>query len=308
MKDLGIVVPIVTPCTLGGELDLDGLKAVCHDMMSAGCGGIFVAGSSGRGPWFSRKERATICRTVADQIGGDDSLAAGCMASGLPDMLENARAMADAGAHIAVVTAPGYFDYSQKEVETILLKFADASPLPVMLYDIPEFAGLKLDGDVILRLARHGNIIGFKDSSGDFDRFKSMIPAMSDLPNFYLFQGKERVLADSLFLGASGFVVSMVHVDPRPFVALHQAVRSGKMELAQHLQAEMNRVMDLVEESLEQRPETSTFFHFLNRVLRQRGVCDNILLHHDGDCPPWVADIARKASEICQAMSSINQD
>ena len=113
------MVPIVTPCTPSGELDLDGLRVVCQDMVGAGCSSVFVVGSSGRGPWFSRDDRARICRTVADEISGDVSLPAGCMASGLPQMLENAYVMADAGAQMAVVTAPGYFHYNQKEIETI---------------------------------------------------------------------------------------------------------------------------------------------------------------------------------------------
>jgi 4-hydroxy-tetrahydrodipicolinate synthase len=220
-------------------------------------------------------------------------------------MLENVYAMADAGAQMAVVTAPGYFRYNQREIETIFLKFADASPLPVIVYDIPDLVGIKLDGDMIIRLAGHGNIVGFKDSTADFDRFKKLLTGIGDIYEFCVLQGKERFLADSLIEGASGFVVSLLQIDPRPFVALNKAVCSGKTELAHRIQAEINKVVVLVEESFEQRPETSTLFHFLNWSLRHRGVCDNILLDHDGDCPPWLAECARKAFEICEAASSI---
>jgi dihydrodipicolinate synthase/N-acetylneuraminate lyase len=233
------------------------------------------------------------------------SLLAGCMASGLPDMLDNIHAMADAGAQVAVATAPGYFTYNHQEIETIFLKLADVSPLPITLYDIPGFARVKLDGDMVVRLARHGNIIGFKDSTADFDRFKGLLLALSEPPDFYLLQGKERVLADSLFLGAAGFVVSMVHIDPAPFVALRGAARAGNREAAGRIQAEIIRLMDLFEEGMARRPETSTFFHFLNWILRHRGICENILLDHDGDCPEWVAVIARQALEICRSAASI---
>jgi dihydrodipicolinate synthase/N-acetylneuraminate lyase len=233
------------------------------------------------------------------------SLLAGCMASGLPDMLDNIHAMADAGAQVAVATAPGYFTYNHQEIETIFLKLADVSPLPITLYDIPGFARVKLDGDMVVRLARHGNIIGFKDSAADFDRFKGLLLALSEPPDFYLLQGKERVLADSLFLGAAGFVVSMVHIDPAPFVALRGAARAGNREAAGRIQAEIIRLMDLFEEGMARRPETSTFFHFLNWILRHRGICENILLDHDGDCPEWVAVIARQALEICRSAASI---
>ena len=61
MKQLGVIVPIVTPCTRSGQVDVEGLKTVCDDMMSAGCHGVFVAGSTGRGPWFSWVDRMEIC-------------------------------------------------------------------------------------------------------------------------------------------------------------------------------------------------------------------------------------------------------
>lgn len=80
MKDLGIVVPIVTPCTPGGDLDLDGFRAVCQYVLSAGCHSVFVGGSTGRGPWFSRREWARVCRAAADFIGPDIPLLVGCMA------------------------------------------------------------------------------------------------------------------------------------------------------------------------------------------------------------------------------------
>lgn len=305
MKEFGILVPIVTPCTPSGELDLPGLRAVCRDMLGAGCDSIFVAGSSGRGPWFSRQERLGICRTVAEELGDGRPLAAGCMASGLPDMLENAHAMADAGATIAVVTAPGYFNYNYAEVETIFARFADASPLPVMIYDIPGFARMTLSRDMILRLARHGNILGFKDSTGDFERFQELVLALTDRLDVYLLQGKERFLADSLLLGASGFVVSMVQIHPAPFVMLRQAVRSGDAAEARRLQTEIGHLMDLIEGSFALRPETSTFFHLMSQALRHRGVCENLTLEHEGECPTWLVERAVQAVELCCQMCGL---
>jgi|GEM_PF-436860 len=298
MKELGIVVPIVTPCTRNGELDLEGFKGVCHYVLSAGCHSIFVGGSTGRGPWFSRGERARLCRAAADFIGPETPLLAGCMAAGLDDMVENARAMADAGAQMAVVTAPSYLVYTQTEIETIFLKFADLSPLPVVLYDIPVFAGIKLEWEMIRRLARHGNIIGFKDSTGDFSRFQAPITLVEQYPDFQLLQGKERFLVDSLLAGAKGFVVSMVQIDARPYVALYHATRGGKIEQARRLQAATSRAMDLFDEAVEQRPVASTLYHFLNWTLQYRHICQNIMLEHEGDCPKMISDMARQAIEI----------
>jgi len=119
MKDFGPLVPIVTPCAPSGEPDLAGVKAVCREMITAGCRGIFVAGSTGRGPWFSRADRAAVCAAAAEVCQPETPLIAGASGSGLPDMLDNARAMADAGARIVVATVPGYYKYNPDEIEAI---------------------------------------------------------------------------------------------------------------------------------------------------------------------------------------------
>jgi 4-hydroxy-tetrahydrodipicolinate synthase len=305
MKDFGPIVPIVTPCSRAGELDVAGFQSVCREMLAAGYRGIFVAGSTGRGPWFGHVEREKICRAAADQINGAVPLIAGVSGSGLPDMLENARVMADAGAQIAVATVPGYFKYNINEIETIYQEFADASPLPVMVYDIPEFTNTKLDEGMILRLARHGNIIAFKDSSADFGRFQELLAALEVQPDFLLFQGKENLLFDSLRLEASGFIVSLIHLAPATFFHLYRATRAGEFEKAAAIQAQIDRVITVVRESIEKRPESSTLFHMLNYAVRQRGVCENLLLEQDDDAPAWLLEKAQLATEICVAASNL---
>ena len=302
MKDFGPIVPIVTPCNRAGEPDLKGLQSVCKEMLDAGCKGIFVAGSTGRGPWFSRTDREKICSTAAGQINGAASLFAGVTGSGLPDMLENAHAMADSGAQIVVATVPGYFKYNQKEIETIYLEFADATPLPVMVYDIPEFTNTKLDLGMILRLAKHENIVAFKDSSADFERFKELHAALEAQPDFLLFQGKENLLFDSLCMGASGFIVSLLHLAPAAFVGLYRATRAGDLNTAGLIQSRINEVLTLVREGIDKRPESSTLFHILNYALRQRSVCENLLLEQDGEPPLW---LTQQSVEICIHASNI---
>ncbi len=305
MKDFGPLVPIVTPCAPTGEPDLAGVQSVCTEMIAAGCRGIFVAGSTGRGPWFTRGDRARVCRAAAEVCESTTPLIAGVSGSGLPDMLENARAMADAGAQIAVATVPGYYKYSVSEIEAIYLGFADASPLPVMVYDIPEFTHTKLDEGLVLRLGRHGNVAAFKDSSADNERFHGLVKALADRPDFLLFQGKENLLLESLQLGASGFIVSLIHLAPAAFVGLYQAARAGNIGLAGEIQARIDAALVLIRGAIDQRPESSTLFYMLNQALRQRGVCENLLLSHENDPPTWLADVAQRAIDECVAASDL---
>jgi 4-hydroxy-tetrahydrodipicolinate synthase len=307
LKDFGILVPIVTPCSRKGEIDRNGLLSVCADMVQAGCRGIFVMGSTGRGPWFSRSQQIEVCHAATDYCQEKIPVFSGCMATGLEVMIENAMAMADAGAQIAVVTAPGYFHYNQDEVQHIFMEFADGSPLPVLIYDIPGFAGIKLNSNVVESLSNHGNIIGLKDSSADMDQFRQLIGILRKLPNFYLFQGKEHLLADSLIEGASGFVVSLLHIDPRPFVLLDLAARSGQASTARKIQTGISRLLGVIEDCFKRRPETSTLFHILNAALIKRKVCSNILLEHEGECPAWLAEKVDEMVELCSAIADGNE-
>ena len=295
MKRLGALVPVVTPCDKNGQPDLQGIKNVCQYVLNAGSHGIFVLGSTGRGPWFGRTDRAKICQAAKAQIGNSIPLFAGCTALGLTDMLENAQTLVHAGATAVVLTCPGYFNYNEHETEAIFLNFADRSPLPVMIYDIPAFTGAKLNTDMISRLAKHENVIGFKDSSADIDRFRILLSTLDDIDDFYLIQGKEHLLAESILKGASGLTVSLLHINPRLFVELYNAALEGNEDSAYQCQKRVTQIMQLVIESFERRPEISTLFHLLNYALKIHDVCDNIILEHEGDCPDWLAARAAQA-------------
>jgi len=300
MKELGVLAPIVTPCQRTGEPDLAGLRSVYDDLASAGVRNIFVLGSTGRGPWFSRTDQAAVCRAVAAYRAKGMLLFAGCTAPGLPGMVENARAMADAGAAVAVAAVPPYFRYSQAEIEAIYLAFADGSPLPVVVYDIPALTGTKLDTELVLRLAKHPNVVGFKDSSADFDRFRDLASALEDRPGFWLLQGKEEYLAASLRIGASGFVVSFVHFAPKLFTGLYRAVREGDDARADALQARVTAVCRVVRDLEANIPESSRLYHLLDIVLRRRGVCGNLLLSHEGEPAEPIRQAAQKIIEILE--------
>lgn len=296
----GVIAPVVTPCTPQGTLDLEGLEAVCADMISAGCSGLFLAGTTGRGPWFDLKTKVKLCRAIAKRFGQDCLMLGGCMANGVPNMLESAAALAEAGANVAVVTAPGYFAYAPEEVERIFLQFADKSPLPVVIYDIPSLAGSALDDRMLTRLARHEKIIGLKDSTADAQRARRLASLVGAGKHFRLIQGKEHLLASSLKAGWSALIVSLVHFDPGLFVALFKAVKCGQLDRATAIQRVIVDLKAISDACFARQPVSSTFFHFLNAVLRQRGLCRNILLAHEGACPAWIDKAASQALTICR--------
>lgn len=298
MQELGILVPIVTPCNLKGDVDFVGLKNVVSYVLDAGCHSIYVSGSTGRGPWFSIKQRSQICECVAKNVSKDVKILAGCMSPSFNDMLENAKVMKESGADYAVFTAPGYFIYNQREIKDIFFRIAEASPLPILVYDIPVFSKVKLESETILELSKHENIIGLKDSSGDIENFKKIYNSVFSNDRFMLLQGKENLLIESIEMGCSGFVVSLLHLNPEPFVKLYNYAKSGMKEEAESIQKIINKSLDLVIKCFQKRPETSTLFYILNYALVKKSVCKNILLEHEKNCPKWLNNEALKCMEL----------
>jgi len=139
-------------------------------------------------------------------------------------------------------------------------------------------------------LVKHENVVGVKDSTADFDRFKKLITAMKSIEDRYLFQGKEHILAESLLAGASGIISTFSHFAPGLFVEIFQAAGENNLPLTGRLQLKITRIYNLVTECLKKRPAISTLFHLVNLSLQQRGVCKNIMLEHEGECPCWLRD------------------
>jgi 4-hydroxy-tetrahydrodipicolinate synthase len=300
MNYFGVLVPIVTPCSPSGDLDLRGVRAVCDDMLGAGSTGLFLMGSTGRGPWFGREDRARLCKAVTDHVGPEVPIFAGCMDNGLAQMVDHAKAAADAGAHFAVVTPPGYFRYEQDEIASILMRFADASPLKVLLYDVPVYTGSQLALETISRLMRHDNVVGMKDSTADEGRLHELMGAIRDAKGVYFLQGREHLLAPTMLSGGSGVVTTFSHFSPRPFVTLCGSALSGGKETAQAVQKEITRLYELVVRCLEKRPGISTLYHMVNISLQKRHVCRNIMLEHEGECPGWLREETARALEIAE--------
>ena len=301
MKLTGAVVPIVTPVDATGSPDESAIAKVASTVVEAGCRHVMVCGSTGRGPWFSREQRTHACRTVREAIP-DSILLAGCMGAGLDEITANIDTMAGAGADVAVVTAPYYFKYAPGEVEQIFTTIADRSALPVLLYDIPEFADTGLSAAGISRLLAHRNIVGLKDSSASVGRFTSLLETL-DGEEVILLQGKEPLLTESLALGASGFVVSFVHCDPRAFATLAEAVKNGARATADRIQTAVtsvyHRYVDAV--SRNASPQTSSLFFFLEHALRLGGLDVRLTLDHEGIAPPWTIELAKYAISTLKA-------
>jgi dihydrodipicolinate synthase/N-acetylneuraminate lyase len=175
------------------------------------------------------------------------------------------------------------------------------SSLPVLLYDVPVYTGTQLAVDSITRLLGHQNVVGLKDSTADAQRLQELLGAIGGIRGAWFLQGKEHLLAESVLSGGSGVITTFSHFAPRAYVALCEAARRGEGDRALAIQRHVTALYHLVTECLARRPAISTLYHMVNHALRRRGICQNILLTHEGPCPDWLKGKANEALELASA-------
>lgn len=229
MPDLsGVIPPMITPLTEHKEIDQDGLARLVHHLLEGGVSGIFVLGSSGEGPWLAPSMQAQLVRETKRLVGGQTPVLAGALEAGTQRTLEAICLHADAGADVAVITTPYYFGADPavqiQHVETL----ARRSPIPVMLYNIPQMTHNPLSPDTVRRLAGIDNLVGLKDSAGNWEDFHAFVEIGQAHPGFAVFQGAEKLAAKSLLAGADGVVPGMGNLVPRLFVQMVKYVQAGR--------------------------------------------------------------------------------
>ena len=206
----GVLGPVVTNFTSSGELDRTAFAENIRAHLDAGMSGVVVAGSTGEAALLDEKERALLVEVARHTVPADRRLIAGTGAESTRTTLRNTRLAAERGADAALVVAPHY--YGAKAMTSAALRahytaIADASPLPVILYNIPKYMHFALTSQLVSELAQHENIVGIKDSSGDLELLAGYIKAQSD--DFAVLTGNGSTFKRALELGARGGILAV---------------------------------------------------------------------------------------------------
>ena len=143
------------------------------------------------------------------------------------------------GAHAALVVTPAYYGdkMTAAALEAHFTAVADASPIPVLLYDVTKFTHISLSLDTVLRLAAHGNIVGIKDSSGNVAQLGELIAAAPD--EFNILVGTAGALYPALTLGCTGGIVALANVAPAQCVQIYELIQSGQLAEARRLHLQL---------------------------------------------------------------------
>ena len=197
-----LLTAMVTPFTKSGEIDWAGVEKIAAHLVSTGHDGIVLNGTTGEAPTTSDDEKDQIIKVVRKVVGDKVKIVAGAGNNETSHSVEQAQRAAKVGADGLLVVTPYYNKPPQAGIQAHFTAMADATDLPVMMYDIPGRTGVEIESDTIVKLAEHKNIVALKDAKGNPAATSWVIKRSS----FPVYSGDDILNLPLLSVGAVGFV------------------------------------------------------------------------------------------------------
>lgn len=223
----GIVPPVITPLRDRDTLDVAGLERLIEHILQGGVHGLFILGTTGEGPNLSYKLRREVIDRVCRQVRNRVPVLAGITDTSFIETVHLANHAADAGVQAVVSAAPYYFPSGQPELLDYFTHLAPALPLPLFLYNMPQMTKVQFAPQMLQQLLEVPNIIGVKDSSGDFAYFQNVLQIARQRADWSVLMGPEHLMAAAVQSGAQGGVNGGANVWPQLLVQIYNAASIG---------------------------------------------------------------------------------
>lgn len=236
------LVAMVTPMDPGGTISQPGLANLVEHVLGTGCNGIVVGGTTGESPTLTDAEAAWLVRAVAVQSEGRARVVAGIGTYDTAATIRRAREAEAAGADALLLVCPYYSRPPQAGVVAHCVAVADATELPVMLYDVPARTGIGMEAATLIELAGHPRIRALKDAKGDLFEAMSVMTCTS----LAYYCGIDELTLPYLACGATGVVSVVGNVVADRNAELLRAIRSGDLDSARAIQRSLIPVVDAI--------------------------------------------------------------
>ena len=283
-----LVTAMVTPMTPDGELDPAGTRRVVDHLLSTGHDGIVVNGTTGEAPTLTSAESIEMVEWVSAAAGEGATIVAGVGSNDTRHAVEMARLAANAGADALLVMTPYYNRPTQAGVLAHCRAIADATDLPVLLYDIPGRTGIPFASETLIALAQHPQIRGVKDAKGDLWAATRVM----DRTDLQWFSGADELNLAHLAHGATGIVSVVAHVAGRRYAQMIAAIDAGDLSSAQRIHRELIPILDAL-------MTTSQGAIMAKAALVELGVIEHATVRLPYvESPPEHLDILRKALAV----------
>ena len=261
----GLMTAIVTPMQ-EGRIDEAGLRALVRKQVEAGVNGLIVCGSTGEGATLSDSEQSHAVRLAAEAAGGRTPIVAGVGARSTAGAIRQAQRFHAGGADALLVVTPAYNKPTQAGILTHFRLVADATDLPVILYDIPGRTGVPIRYETILRLAKHPNILAIKDAKGDF----SEVSRVLNQTDLLYFSGDDANVLPHLSIGASGLIGVTANIAAQPYREIVNAVNAGDLTAATAAHRKLEPLVRAVMTHVPGTVSAKYILHGLGRITSPR--------------------------------------
>jgi len=227
----GVYVPLITPFDADGSVALDALERLANEYLDAGVAGLVPLGTTGESPMLDDDEKhavVEVCARVSAERGTQMIVGAG--SNSTRASVDAVRALADVpGSTAALSVVPYYVRPSQAGIVAHFVEVAKASPVPVVMYNIPARTGRMLEPDGLLELASMPNIAGVKQAVGGID--EGTLRILAEAPDdFAVLGGDDPFLLATVLMGGTGTICASAHVCTERFVAMIECGLAGKVD------------------------------------------------------------------------------
>lgn len=231
----GIIPPIITPMNEDETVNEKELSNQVNRLIEAGVHGIFAFGTNGEGYALDNGEKEQVLSTVIRAVAGRVPVYAGTGCITTRDTIRLSRMAEELGADVLSIITPSFAAASQDELYCHYKAVAEAVHLPIVLYNIPARTGNALAPSTVERLAEIDNIVGAKDSSGNFDNMLQYIERTKG-KNFSVLSGNDSLILWNLIAGGTGGIAGCANVFPENMVNIYEKFMAGDMEGARKAQ------------------------------------------------------------------------
>ena len=232
----GIIAALITSLNEDGSLNEAGIRTHVNRLLDAGVDGMFCLGTNGEFFIMSEDEKLEVTRIVVDEVGHKVPVYAGSGCVGTKDTIRLSQKMVEAGADVLSVISPYFAAASQDELFEHYKAVAESVDAPIVAYNIPMRTGVNMTPALIERLAGIDNIVGVKDSSGNFDNMLQYIERTRDRKDFAVLSGNDGLILWNLLAGGAGAITAVANVYPKTMVAIYQEWKKGNIEAARAAQ------------------------------------------------------------------------
>lgn len=239
MKVSGVYAPIATNFTDAGELDPAKYAENVVRFAASKLAGLVVLGTNGEFVALNEEEKLALVKTTREKMARPKLLIVGTEHESTRATIDFTKKSADLGADVALLLNPTYHkrDLTTEALETFFTDVADASPIPVMLYNMPANSGINLPSSMVLKLSAHPNIVGIKDSGANIVQIAEIIAGTGT--DFSVFAGSGSYLYATTLLGGVGGTLAVANVAPNFCASLFDACVKGEIERARQMQFDL---------------------------------------------------------------------